>query len=416
MSQQDLLFNSLEKPIPGIRGNLDIIPVQESGKSYLYFHDMMGYATPNFALERSAGQILSLFNGQRSINELSEYLDDDVSVDQFLQYIRFLDKNRLLYSEFYKTYSNKIETEYEQKSERTPTSSGLSYPADPHELKEQFDQAFNEHEVPVSLNGRKVKALYAPHIDPRVGFSSYVKAFAPLRNLKPKRVVVIATSHYSGLYPDTYDNQPFILSDKTFQLPHGDVPSDQQAVQELIDKADELGISGNDRAHRIEHSIELHLVFLKYLWDHDFSMVPILVGSFGDLLYKRDGHLGKQLDQLSTHLRNKYADDDETLFLISGDLAHIGKKFGDPKAANTMFEEVKAFDKKFMRFARDASHENILDLMQDTLDPYRICGFPPLYTFLNAFPDLKGQQLSYDLWDESERESAVTFGSLLYTK
>jgi hypothetical protein len=29
---------------------------------------------------------------------------------------------------------------------------------------------------------------------------------------------------------------------------------------------------------------------------------------------------------------------------------------------------------------------------------------------------MKGQALNYDLWDEHERESAVSFGSILYTE
>jgi len=33
---------------------------------------------------------------------------------------------------------------------------------------------------------------------------------------------------------------------------------------------------------------------------------------------------------------------------------------------------------------------------------------------LNAFPNLDGKILSRDLWDETERESAVSFGSILF--
>ncbi|HKK45723.1 MAG TPA: hypothetical protein VJ964_09390, partial [Balneolaceae bacterium] len=60
--------------------------------------------------------------------------------------------------------------------------------------------------------------------------------------------------------------------------------------------------------------------------------------------------------------------------------------------------------------------EQMLDLMTQDMDPYRICGFPPLYTFLNSMPELRGKVMGYDLWDERERESAVTFGSILYSK
>jgi hypothetical protein len=57
----------------------------------------------------------------------------------------------------------------------------------------------------------------------------------------------------------------------------------------------------------------------------------------------------------------------------------------------------------------------MLELMSRKYDPYRICGYPPLYSFLNIFPKLEGEILTYDIWDETERESGVSFGSILYT-
>ena len=53
--------------------------------------------------------------------------------------------------------------------------------------------------------------------------------------------------------------------------------------------------------------------------------------------------------------------------------------------------------------------------MKSNFDAYRICGFSPLMSLMKAMPDLKGKRVSYDVWDEKERESAVTFGSILYS-
>jgi AmmeMemoRadiSam system protein B len=234
--------------------------------------------------------------------------------------------------------------------------------------------------------------------------------------LTPKRVVVIATSHYRGLYSEVYDDTPFITSRKTFELPHGDVSVDHEVLGRLEDQADELGVSFQDRAHRIEHSIELHLLYLRYIWQHEFKMVPLLVGGFHDLLYMRDGQTGQYLNKLSAWLRNEFGTDDDTFFLISGDLAHVGQKFGDQNPAQEMLDNVKQFDERFMQLAAENNREQLVTHMQEEYDPYRICGFPPLLTFLEALPEVKGEQLTYQVWDERERNSAVTFGSLLYRK
>ncbi|MDR8392814.1 AmmeMemoRadiSam system protein B [Aliifodinibius sp. S!AR15-10] len=416
MSKNGKLFDSKTDPLPRIRPELDIIPVENNGDSYLYFHDSMGYATDNFALNRQAGPLLSLLDGQKSIEQLKPHLGEGVTADQLLEYIQFLDKNRLLLTPHFKQHADQVEEEYESSSVHSSITAGNSYPANPDELRTFLDDAFTKHEnTDIDADSKGIKALYAPHIDPRVGLDSYVKAFSAIREMEPKRVVVLATSHYSGMHPDLYQDQPFIVSRKNFELPLGTIKADKTAIDELL-QAEGLGVTGCDRAHRIEHSIELHLLFLSYLWDHDFEIVPVLVRGFDELLYMEDGHLAGQVEKFGNYLNEQFGEDNETLFLISGDLAHIGKKFGDPEPASNMFSEVKSFDRMFMTYSEKGDRESMLNLMREQHDPYRICGFAPLYSFLNAIPDVKGEQLTYDLWDETERESAVSFGSILYRK
>ncbi len=413
MNKNGTLFNSKKKPLPRLRPELDIIPVKRDGETYLYFHDALGYTTPDFAIERQIGPLLSMLDGQKSIEQLRPYLGEGVTPDQVLQYIQFLDKHRLLLTPHFQQHANRVEQEYESSDTHKSSSAGTSYPADPGELRTFLEEAFAKHEQTGTKN-KNVKALYAPHIDPRVGLDSYVKAFSSLKELQPKRVIFLATSHYSGMYPDLYENKPFIVSHKDFEMPLDTIEADTEAIYELLAQPDELGVTDKDRAHRIEHSIELHLLFLSFLWDHNFSIVPILIRSFDQLLLMEDGHLGTQVENFSNYLRSKYGEDEETLFLISGDLSHIGKKFGDDKPAAEMFKAVRSFDKMFIKYARQGDTRALLNLMKDDLDPYRVCGFAPLYTFLSSSPAIKGEQLSYDLWDETERESAVSFGSILY--
>ncbi|TYP94016.1 AmmeMemoRadiSam system protein B [Fodinibius salinus] len=406
------IFNSISDPIPTLRRDLQVIPIQENGSSYLYFHDERGYATPDLALQQQVGTLLNLIDGQQSIEDLESYLGDDVTKEDLLDFIQFLDKNRLLASDHLEHHAKEIETNYEHSSVHESVTAGASYPADPEQLTDYLDQAFSEQRIDPIENA---KALYAPHIDPRVALDSYVKAFAPIRNLNPKRVVILATSHYAGLYPEHYKEEPFILVDKDFELPLGSVKRDQKSINKLRDSGQKFGITTHDRAHRMEHSIELHLLFLSYLWDHDFSIVPFLTRGLDDLYYMEDGHLGKQLNNFSTLLNQEFGNDGDTFFLISGDLAHFGKKFGDQSAASTMFDEVEGFDEQFLDYGSANKKEEMLNLMQSNMDSYRICGFPPLYTFLQSMPDLRGSVLSYDLWDQQERDSAVTFGSILYS-
>ncbi|MDX1639099.1 MAG: AmmeMemoRadiSam system protein B, partial [Balneolaceae bacterium] len=298
MRNNGSLFSSITEPVPRVRPNLDIIPVENNGKSFLYFHDSMGYATENFALHRQVGPLLSLLDGSKSILDLEPHLGSDVTPDQLLEYIRFLDGNRVLLTPYFQHYAEEVERGYEQSDTHTSVTAGRSYPSDPDELRMYLDEAFTKHRQedgnPVNMPG-EMKALYAPHIDPRVGLASYVRAFSTIRHLTPKRVIILATSHYAGMYPDLYENHPFIVSDKDFRLPNGTISSDRETVQLILEQSQKMGISAQDRAHRIEHSIELHLLFLNHLWEHDFTIVPVLVRGFDELLEMEDGPLGGQV-------------------------------------------------------------------------------------------------------------------------
>ncbi len=412
------IFDSLTKPVPPFRAGLDIFPVDSDGKKLIYIHDGLGYVPRPFVLNKEVAGLMALIDGEKSITQIHQEIinyqpDTDVTEELLTKFVQHLDKNRVLFSDHFKEYADKIESEFEALEVRPPACSGTSYPEDPSELREKLDEALGHGKV--SENAASAQALYAPHIDPRVGLSTYGKAFAPLQTVQPKRVIVLATSHYAGSYHPEYDNIPFIISDKTFETPLGQVEPDKERIQELKNSADQLGISAKDRAHRIEHSIELHLIFAQHIWPENFTMLPILVGPFEELFYSDDAEMKNKVEAMS-HWLNQQLEDPDTFLLISGDLAHIGKKFGDSAAAETMFEDVKGFDRSFLNLAKSGDAEGLLRHVSSDYDPYRICGFPPLYTFLKSSTEVSGEITGYQIWDEQEQESAVTFGSVLYNR
>ncbi|WP_372635525.1 AmmeMemoRadiSam system protein B [Fodinibius sp.] len=411
----DNFFSSKTKPIPPLRPDLDIIPIRDNGNAYLYFHDQRQYATPDLALRHEVESLLSLIDGRKSINDLEPYLGENINKDELLEFIKFLDKNRLLHSDYFKTFADNTEARYEERSVHSSVTAGRSYPSDPDELTALLDNAFAGCDEPTASGSQgPPRALYAPHIDPQVALNRYAEAFAPIRDIRPRRVVVLATAHYAGLYPELYEDHPFILVNKDFELPLGTVRCDRETIKKFSGTSD-FGITLRDRAHRMEHSIELHLLFLSYLWKHDFTVVPFLVSGLQELMYMKEGYQQTLVDRFSTLLADRFAEDGETFFLISGDLSHFGRKFGDADAATAMIEDVEDFDEQFLEYGVRNDPSGMLQLLAEDLDPYRICGFPPLYTFLKSMPGLTGTMLNYDLWDERERESAVTFGSILYS-
>lgn len=404
-----MIFDSLTKPIPPVRRDIEIMSFNENGKSIIYFHDSLQHIESGFALDAKVEPILSLITGQQSVNQIVKMLKGSVDADQLLQFVQFLDENLILDSKFSSKKIKQKEVNFEASSIRKPALVKQSYPENEHDLTDFLNDYLPTNG---SENKKAKKALYAPHIDLRVGKKSYAKAFASLEDIKPKRVVILATAHYTGYYGSLYSKHPFIGSTKNYELPGRIFETDKDYVNSLLQNEDDNGFTVRDRAHRIEHSIETHFLLASRFWKHDFSIVPILVSGFDELLYKPDGFLGKQLESFSSTLRS--LDDDDTFYLISGDLSHVGKKFGDALPADQLRSDVEESDKKFIKASTENDAEQMLSHMKSDYDAYRVCGFPPLLTFLKAFPQYEGKELSYEWWDEKERESAVSFSSILY--
>jgi len=405
-------YSDPSQPVPPVRYDLSLIPHEQDGESFVYFHDSMMYAEPDMMLGAGIEPILQTFDGRTSLKEIHKkyFKKSGLSLESLSTFVSDLDRKRLLQSPYFKAYAHEVEVSFEHAKERIPTCNGSCYPNEGKELREWLNVHFA-----TSGNGisEQPKALYAPHIDYRVGMETYVKAFSSVRHLRPKRVVILATSHYAGYYHRLYENRPFIVSGKAQTTPLGTLQPSTNVFSEM-QKLDTsaYGISFNDRAHRIEHSAELHVLMAQYVWGNDIEVVPILVGSFEESMLVPTGNQGRQIDKMAAFLRT--LDDGNTFFLISGDQAHFGKKFGDRKPARAMVEDVKSFDTTYLEMAVEANTKEMHALMSDSSDAYRICGYPPLMLFLKAFPEAQGRQLHYAFWDEHERQSGVTYAAIGY--
>lgn len=399
--------------LPELRRDVQLIPIKDNGRELLYFHDTLGYALPDFALHNAAGPLLALFNGRVRISDLLHQPGSELNEEELESFIDLLDQAFLLKTSSYEQRVHEIEVDFERQSIREPSLSGFSYPADPGRLKKYLDQQFTQFN-PDKASGSAIHALFAPHIDMRVGIREYVESFSRLRELRPKKVLILATSHYAGYYGSFYEGTPFIGSSKSYKVPGRIFKTDTGILNQLNQNSEINGFTLCDRAHRVEHSIETHLIYLSAIWGHEFEIIPILVGGLDELFYLPSGDMGKKTDQFASELSSLFNSEEGLFTLISGDLSHVGKKFGDAVSAKMMKENVTIRDRSFIDSATNGSPEKMLSLLSEDVDSTRICGFPPLYVYLKAARCKHGELINYRWWDETERESAVSYGSILY--
>ena len=299
---------------------------------------------------------------------------------------------------------------------REPACLG-TYAADPQELRRQLRELFTDPQssgLPdpkVKPNGR-LRAVLAPHMDYGRGGRTYTWAFKELvEQTTASLFVIIGTSHYS--------RQRFTLTRKHFKTPLGVVPTDQDYIDRL-EKHYGAGLFADEyQAHLPEHSIELEVVLLQYLLaeSRPLRIVPLVVGSFHDAVLNRQSparsddidRMMKALVQLEAELPEPPA------YIISGDLAHIGPKFGDAMAVHhDWLVQSRAGDEALINAAQAADWAAYSDLITEEQDCRRICGYPPTYTLLQALKPSSGRLLHYDQYIHPKGYESVSFASMAF--
>jgi AmmeMemoRadiSam system protein B len=302
---------------------------------------------------------------------------------------------------------------------REPVCIGC-YPAEPEALRFQLDTYFRADGGPGAPEpgGRvggghrqKLRALLAPHIDYARGGVSYAWGYKELAERTMANLfVIVATSHYSPAR--------FTLTRQAFKTPLGVVPVDQSYVDRLIAHFGD-GLFDDPFAHLPEHSIELEVVFLQHLLGRTrpIRIVPLLVGSFADCIESGTDPIDvPEIGRMIVSLRTAEAESGEPVcYVISGDLAHIGPKFGDRGPLTPTFvSNSRSQDAAILKAAETADAAAYLRVIADEGDGRRICGLPPTWLTMQATRPTRGRLLHYDQYVHPEGYESVSFASMAF--
>jgi AmmeMemoRadiSam system protein B len=157
---------------------------------------------------------------------------------------------------------------------RRPTQAGAFYEGNAEALKTQVEDCFLQELGPkkrpeVDKNGpREVIGLICPHAGYMFSGAVAANAYYELaQDGKPDVVVVLGPNH-SG-----YGSGLALVNEGVWRTPLGDVKVDRETANQIVQEAQLVDV--DDLAHRFEHSIEVQLPFLQYLYGSEFKFVPI---------------------------------------------------------------------------------------------------------------------------------------------
>jgi MEMO1 family protein len=298
---------------------------------------------------------------------------------------------------------------------REPACIGC-YPGDPDRLRCYLHDLFTDPRA-AGLPGDgkpdgSLSGALVPHIDYARGGLTYTWAFKEIVEKSDASLfVILATSHYSY--------HRFTLTRQHFRTPLGVVQTDQAYIDQL-ESYYGPGLFADPLAHVPEHSIELEVVLLQYLFEgrRPIRIVPLLIGSFGDSIrFNRTPEEALDIDRMVFALRRLHVLRKEpNCYVISGDLAHIGPKFKDPEpVSEAQLQHSKSKDLALMNAAEAGDVQGYFEVIEAERDRRRICGFPPTWTFLKAIQPGAGRLLHYDQYVHPTGFESVSFASMTFS-
>jgi AmmeMemoRadiSam system protein B len=279
---------------------------------------------------------------------------------------------------------------------RHPCQAGAFYEDNPESLRRQIKGCFLSRLGPgklpeVNKNGpRKIVGLVCPHAGymfsgPVAAHSYYHLAL----DGKPDVVFLFGPNHTglgSGLA---------VMNEGFWRTPLGDVEIDGELANKLTTEAKIVDV--DDSAHSFEHSIEVQLPFLQYLYGSDFKIVPICF-LMQDLSSARE--VGEAVAKVAAQ-RN-------AVIIASSDMTHYETQERAERKDRKALEAIEALDET--RF-------------YSTVEANRItaCGYGPIAALITAAKVLGVKEAKLLCYKTSgdvigDYSSVVGYAAVCFTK
>lgn len=397
---------------------IEAFPIEISGQQAVCFRDP--YNTKNSFISRKAfDDIVRYFDGNHSVLDIQNiytqrYGESDIQ-QKIHQVIEELDKNLLLDNNRSRDFIKKLKDDFRSSTIRKDAHAGTAYEADRDKLKDQIDGFFTSTDGPGKPSSSNkttgLKGVVAPHIDIGCGGPCFAWAYKEIvESSDAELFIILGIAH-------TDTRNLFVLTDKTFETPFGNVETDKDFLESLH-KKNKTDYFEDEFVHRDEHSIGFQLVFLRYLYHQkkNFSIVPILCSSFGEA--DGDNNSSRQISQfeefVSALKKTIKESKKKTCIIASVDLAHVGDRFGDQELQDEAYlKRLRSDDTEMLKYAELLDAEGFRNSIQKDHNSRNICGYPAIYTLLNIIEASEGKLLKYSQYAD-QTNSTVSFASMAF--
>ncbi len=387
-------------------------PVQD--RPGLFIRDPYCYSEAVLIIPPPLVECLRCFDGQQTDLDLRSTLvriTGELQVGELENHlVATLSSAGFLEDEAFALMKETRQREFAEAPTREPAHAGGAYPQDVPALVETMERYMGgaPASTPAGLCG-----IAAPHVSPEGGWQSYRAAYGVLGpELKDRTFVILATSHYGA-------PEHFGLTRKSFVTPFGETPTNTALVDRLEAEGGGAVIM-EDYCHSFEHTVEFQVVFLQHIYGPGIKILPILCGQYANSLYRGGApEADENVHRFLASLGDLNAREGDNLFWVLGiDMAHMGVRYQDDFPAHAdsgVMSEVAARDARRIERINENDAAGFWSLVQENRDDLKWCGSAPLYTFLKALPETRGELLRYQQWN-IDPQSVVSFAGMSFSK
>lgn len=240
---------------------------------------------------------------------------------------------------------------------RKPCQAGTFYPASKDLLIEAIKGCFlhpiGPQTIPsLNLDGEtKIKGIICPHAGFTYSGPIAAHSYAALAgDGKPDLAVIIGPNH-TGL-----GSGVSLMLEGFWETPLGKIEIENQVAEKILNLSDIIDI--DELAHQYEHSIEVQIPFLQYLYGSQIRFIPIIL-MLQDL--KTSIEIGKTIFEAISHLN--------CIVIASTDLTHYETQVEANRKDHKAIEAILSLNENKL--------QQIID--QENLS---MCGYGPTVAFI----------------------------------
>jgi MEMO1 family protein len=278
---------------------------------------------------------------------------------------------------------------------RNPAVSGIFYPSNPSELRQQLEQSFLNRNFgpgripPVSSPIRKIYGIVSPHAGYAYSGSVAANAFYQTSNMDYDTVIMVGPNHFgigSGVATTRH---------AFWRTPLGDVEVDT-SFADMISKGSVIDI--DEFSHSKDHCLEVQLPFLQLIkGNKDFRIVPIIM-MLQDIDTAKDvgRTIARATKEKGTH----------EFIIASSDFTHYEPNQEAHRKDKELIEAIISLD---------------VSLFYETLERLQVsaCGYGAIASTMTAVRELganKGELLKYATSGDvtGDTSSVVGYASILF--